>query len=712
MRRLFALSALLVFAACRTVVRTSPDTLYLASGEELTGTIEKITADSVWFKTPSERLVLSRSEVNSIDLPRSRPGEGWKTVKDITDPVLRKILAEFEPPETDVKYINVYVEHDFILREDGSMEKRTRVIRYISAESGKGEAANNTWSYLADRAYANLDFARSVSPEGKVTHISEAAINRVSLYPAPAEYSNMMQIQAAVPESRVGSILDFQFSTVQNVVDSVHPVYEEVVFADPNPTLVEVVRLEQPEGGKGGEGGKEDEGGKEGEGGEGGSLAFYTNLETQPERTLKAGNEILIWTIQNQPPLRSERMRPPAEDYLPRFIVARKEDWYTISARLKGPVQEATAPGKGDEEGEEGFKEKVDSLTANLDSSEAKARALYRFVATSIRPAGPSLDDYSCVPTPAETVLARRFANNLDRAALLYALMREAGLDADLVLVRTRGAGRLVPTFPALGQLNYALVLFEDRVWLDPRPNLPFGTLLEQDAMGLSLSSGKLKKTPLYSPAEEATLTTSNAELGTDGSLVLDIQVNVRGKDSYYWKRYLVDLSPDELRQEAEQLAVQVHPNAKLERFRFSGYKELDDDVSYTLRLRVPGYAISAGDYLIFYLPGVEHSAYFVGAPERTYPIDRTDRSSSVLNLKVDLPAGAELLYYPQDVSASTRYDAYSAAFMQPRGGMLQFTENASVLEPWIPAADWPSYKSLVEAMARLSQEPIVLKLR
>lgn len=684
MRRLLPFSVLLILASCRTAVRTSPDILYLASGEELTGTLERISADSVWFKSAAGRLVLPRSDVNSIDLPQPRPGESWKTVKDITDPVLRRILAEFVPPETDVKYINLYVEHDFALRDDGSFTKRTRVIRYVSAESGKGEAANNTWSYLADRAYAKLDFARSISPEGTVTHITESAINRVSLNPTPAEYSKLMQIQIAVPESRVGSILDFQFSTVQNVTDSIHPIYEEIVFADPQPTLTEVVRLEQPQ----------DE-----------PLAFHTSLEVKPERETRKGSQILTWTIRNQPALRFERMRPPAADYLPRFIVAQKNDWYTISTSLRGPVEATLKPGKG-------IPEVVDSLTANLNDSESKARALYSFVATAVRPAGPGMKSYSFVPTPAETILERRFANNLDRAALLYALMREAGLDADIIYIRTRNAGRLVPTFAALGQLNYAMVLFEDRVWLDPRPNLPYGTLLEQDAMGLSVSSGKLKKTPLHTPGEEATVTSSEARLESNGSLILDMKVQLRGKNSYYWKDYLVDLSPDELRQEAEQLAVEIHPNAKLESFEFTGFKKLDDDATYSLRLRVPGYAITAGDYLIFYLPGVEHSAYDVGATERTYPIDRTDRSSQVLDLEITLPAGAELLYYPQDVSVSNKYDSYSGAFMQPRGSMLAFNENSSVLEPWIPAADWSSYKSLVEAMARLSQEPIVLKLR
>lgn len=684
MRRLAPLSILLLAAAgCRQAVRTSNDVIYLLSGEEKIGALERITADSVWFRAEDGTLALAKSEVRGVDLPQPRQGEEWKTVKDVDDPILRELFTNLAPPETDARYVNLYVEYDFILHEDGRFEKRMRVIRYVSAESGKGAAANNTWSYLADRACAKVDFARSYSPEGIVTHITEAAINRVSLYPAPAEYSNLTQIQIAVPESRVGSVLDFQFSTIQNVSDSIHPICEEIVLEDRQPTLVEIIRLEQPQGGP---------------------LAVYVSTGEQPERETKKGKEILTWTIQNQPSLRYEQTTPPAADYLPHFIVAEKKDWHSVAAPLRSHVDKAAAV-------DERLAMVADSLTQGLTASEEKARALYEFVATSIRPAGPSLDRYSYVPSPVDTVFSRGFANNLDRAVLLYGLMKQAGLEADLVLIRSRANGRVVPTFPTLGQLNYALVLFEDRIYLDPSPNAGFGILSEQDAMGLSLSSGKLKKTPLHRPNEEATVTRTDAHLEANGSLDLTMDVEFNGQTSAQWKRYLKPLSPAELRQEAEELASYIHPNARLQDFSFNGIEPLDKEVSYTLKVSIPDYATRAGDYLILYLPGVEHSAYEVGAKERLYPIDRVTRSADILNLNLRLPSGAELIYYPQDVSISSEYDSYAAAFVQPGRGVLQFSESLQVLKPWIPPQEYPKYKELVEGMARLSQEPIVLKL-
>lgn len=680
---------LTLLSACRPVVRASHDVIYLKNGEEKVGTLERITVDSVWFATDEGKLALSKDEVQSLDLPQPRPGEQWRDVNDIDDPVLKEIFKNFSPSEElglmDVNYINLYVEHNFILNNDGTFEKRTRIIRLVTAESGKGEAANNTWTYLADRSNAKVDFARSISPEGIVTHINQAAINRVSLYPTPSEYSNQMQVQIAVPESRVGSLLDFEFSTTQNVIDSIHPLSEELVLDSRVPTLKEIIRIEQPVGGP---------------------LICYVSTNESPKKETKQGKEILTWDIGIQPARPFEQMTPASQDYLPRYILAFKKDWYSIGSQLRSSYENATKPGQR-------IPALVDSLTKGITSDEKKARVLYTFVANQIQNVGPWLDVYSYVPTPAETVLVRRFANNLDRSALLYSLMKQASLDVDIVLVRSRSTGRLIPSFPALGELNCAMVLFEDRIWLDPLPDVAFGTILEheQDALGLSVTTGKLKKTPLLGADDESAITRIDASLSRDGSLELSTRVELKGQNAYSWKSYLKPLSPAERRQLAEQLATQIHPNAKLRSFDFKGFTDLNANPSYQLQMTIPDYAIRAGSYLIFYLPGVTHSAYYVGATERLYPIDRRTRSRDFLELIFKYPSG-DLLEFPKDLSLENDYDSYSARTISDIQGELKFSEDIKVLEPFIPAQAYAGYKSLVEGMARVNQKPLVLKLK
>ena len=55
-------------------------------------------------------------------------------------------------------------------------------------------------------------------------------------------------------------------------------------------------------------------------------------------------------------------------------------------------------------------------------------------------------------------MLARRFGDCKDKAALMIALLREVGIDAELVLVRTRRGGRLDTEPASLAIFDHAIV--------------------------------------------------------------------------------------------------------------------------------------------------------------------------------------------------------------------------------------------------------------
>ena len=72
-----------------------------------------------------------------------------------------------------------------------------------------------------------------------------------------------------------------------------------------------------------------------------------------------------------------------------------------------------------------------------------RVRAVYDFVVTSTRYVGLEFGIHGFKPYKVTQVLARRFGDCKDKAALLIALLREVGVSAELVLVRTRRGGRL-----------------------------------------------------------------------------------------------------------------------------------------------------------------------------------------------------------------------------------------------------------------------------
>src|SRR5205085_2333959 len=65
-------------------------------------------------------------------------------------------------------------------------------------------------------------------------------------------------------------------------------------------------------------------------------------------------------------------------------------------------------------------------------------------------------------------VYARRFGDCKDKASLLIALLRTAGIRAEFALVRTRRAGALAAETPSVAIFNHAVAYLPDHdLWLD-----------------------------------------------------------------------------------------------------------------------------------------------------------------------------------------------------------------------------------------------------
>ena len=84
-------------------------------------------------------------------------------------------------------------------------------------------------------------------------------------------------------------------------------------------------------------------------------------------------------------------------------------------------------------------------------TDEARVRAVYDFVVENTRYVGLEFGIHGYKPYKVTQVLARRFGDCKDKASLLVALLREVGVPADLVLVRTRHGGRLDPAAGVAG---------------------------------------------------------------------------------------------------------------------------------------------------------------------------------------------------------------------------------------------------------------------
>jgi hypothetical protein len=108
------------------------------------------------------------------------------------------------------------------------------------------------------------------------------------------------------------------------------------------------------------------------------------------------------------------------------------------------------------------------------------------FVQGQIRYTGLEMGDNAYRPYSPETVLKRRFGDCKDKAQLLIALLHEAGIAAEPVLVNTRRREAMNERLPSPQAFDHVVVrayLPGRTVWIDPTRDEEVGALAERDPL-------------------------------------------------------------------------------------------------------------------------------------------------------------------------------------------------------------------------------------
>ena len=93
-----------------------------------------------------------------------------------------------------------------------------------------------------------------------------------------------------------------------------------------------------------------------------------------------------------------------------------------------------------------------------MTDARARARRSTTSSSTGTRYVGLEFGIHGYKPYKVTQVLARRFGDCKDKASLMVALLREVGIDAELVLVRTRRGGRIDAEPASLAVFDHAIV--------------------------------------------------------------------------------------------------------------------------------------------------------------------------------------------------------------------------------------------------------------
>ncbi len=654
---------------------TFGDRLYLRNGEELLGQLVKILNDTVYFKTPDTLFVYPMDSISSLDFQRRRPGDEWKTVSDINDTVLLRELDEDVSKYTGAGYVNLFRLRRIRVNEDSSVVYTERRIVRILSERGKSYA-NRSILFFPDCEELSIDFARAVLPDSHVVSIKDNAIEDVSFISKPAFYDRAKRRKMAIPGAEVGSILDYQFTIKRKKIDFSRPFFFDLLLGDREPFLDDCIEVVVPNGF---------------------ALAHYEERISLPDSSIGKDSCIYIWRLKNHKGVKREPSMPPYPYILPRVVIGTKDDFEKLSKLYSSVVKDSL--------------EVPSDIIEGLPFATSKSIAeIYRWVAQNVETVPLSMEQYKLFPHSVKTIVSNRFGTPLDKAFLLYALLRNRGINCDLVLVHNKGKGKFTEKVPSLAQFQSAIVSIGDTLFLDPSlrdGDMGYVRPEYQGIAGLKVGSG-ITWVPFVPNSANCREIRLVVELGESGSAVCKMKEIMKGRYGLPF-RALRALSEAERTKRIEEILTRIYPGAELIDYELSGLEHLNVPVVLDLRFKLPDFYEEAGDYILFRLPGLKYDASSVAAEERSYPLYFDEGYRSRQRIEFVLPEGFRVKSYPEGFELNSEMLSYKADFSL-KGDTLIFEDETQERGGIFQSSLYGDYRRIIQRRAEVPKGWVVLQ--
>jgi tetratricopeptide (TPR) repeat protein len=355
--------------------------------------------------------------------------------------------------------------------------------------------------------------------------------------------------------------------------------------------------------------------------------------------------------------------------------------------------------------------------TAGLHGDLDKVRALHRFVIEKTRYVGLEFGIHGYKPYPASQVLLRRFGDCKDKASLLVALLREVGIESELVLLRTRRSGA-VDSEPA------SLAIFDHAITYVPGLDLyldgtaEFAGLHElpsqdQGVMVLRVGSNgtTLARTPVLPAGANRAARAWQVALNADGSAHVDETVTITGQAAQEWRSHYQ--TPGEQQERYAKVWNGRHAGAQLESVELTGVEDRNQPVVVKARALVPHLAQPNGRDE-FHLPLSSREADLT----RTYARLGARRWPLVLGfpwqheeeVEYRLPDGFRLLRAPSTRNLKCAFGSFELEIAVGRDGRtVKVRSLLSVERDRIAVDEYGEFRGFLRDVDNLLGDPIVI---
>lgn len=346
----------------------------------------------------------------------------------------------------------------------------------------------------------------------------------------------------------------------------------------------------------------------------------------------------------------------------------------------------------------------VRELTRGLTTERDKVRAIYQWVITNTRYVALEFGIHGFKPYAVPQVCSRGFGDCKDKASVIVTMLREAGIDASLALVRTRNNGDIEDHPASLAIFDHAIAYVPSLdLYLDGTAlhsgidELPGG---DQGVTALLVNQrgeARLARTPVYTPEQNTSDVTAELTLAPDGALALHTRQRVLGPDAPALRNTLeaeatrVERVEDQIRER--------YPGARVTRVTTNDLNNNEIAAELDYQATVARYGTRQGNALLVPLaPPLDLTRRYAPRSSRNLPLVVGVPSRATETRTLRLPTGATVRDVPPPTRLETPFGRFELA-VTAEGTTVTVRRQLVLSRDRVTAQEYSEFRSFCQAV-------------
>ncbi|MHC4871112.1 MAG: DUF3857 domain-containing protein [Planctomycetota bacterium] len=647
----------------------------------------------------------------------------WKRSLAVSpeNPLLRKNLEEIEPagknfyddyavdikeiieikaePDDYPKYNTAVLLDQGISRvnQNGTRDMYIHFARKALRSRGAQELNSYTIGYNPKRERIKVLAAKVYQPDGSV--ISAKGIRDISSKGGGGQgtiYDKHHGMKISFPQVKAGSIVEVKYTNESTGKNVYGDQFEEVFFfGGNNPTArFEYIVLSPKElAVKLATFGKEKAG---------------VTQNTQE----KGGTVIHRFTAENIPGFEIEPQMPPYEEVAPAVRVSTFKSWNDVGAWYWDLSKDSFELPKD-------IIEDTLELVKGINDRDKKIAAVYYKVIDKVRYVGIELGRNGYVPHQAERTYRTNYGDCKDTAVLMAAMLKTAGVDAKVALVRTWERGKEPTGLPGARRFNHAICYIPPKggkeYWLDGTTDYNHVTELPtMDQGGAALITGPdggKFVTIAEEPAEEnsdAIFCTMN--ISKDGSAEVTAKMSYKGAYAASYRRIFE--SPDRFKVMLENFIKRRFPGAKFISFKTSSPDLKVKETYFEFKMQVPDMAVKVnGEYKVKPVVLPQGLSRMAMQSKRKHDLMLNLKRSHIVKTIIKLPEGSAVKSVPQNKNSAHTFASHTRD-VKSENGTVSYKAETKLKVRRIKLADYNSFKEFCNKTDSSEEEWVIFEMK